>query len=454
MAKSQLPKDFLWGAATSSYQIEGAVKEGGRLPSIWDKFCYEPGRIEDGTNGDEACDHYHRWEADLDLMKSLNLKAYRFSIAWPRVMPKGTGAINPDGVKFYNNLIDGLLKRGIEPWVTLYHWDLPLALDEHGGWLNREVVDQFTAYAREMVKLFGDRVKHWITHNEPWCVSHLGYRTGEHAPGLKDSRKAYIAAHHVLMSHGKAVPAMREVHKDLHIGITLNLCPAYPASGSTIDAEATKKFDGEFNRWYLDPVFKGQYPEDMLPFASKDCGPQGMDFVKPGDTAMMNVATDFFGINYYSRAVIRGDEHAPGQLPRTLSQSEEVTDMGWEISPKGLEDVLVRVQNDYHPQKIYVTENGCAYADGPDAKGSIADQRRLTYLADHFKAAENAIARGAKLAGFFVWSLFDNFEWAFGYKKRFGIVWVDYETQERIPKSSALWYANVIKNHDITPPRD
>lgn len=448
MTDTLFPKNFLWGAATAAFQIEGASSDGGRAPSIWDKFCSEPGRIEDGSDGTKACEHYYRWREDLDLMQSLKLKAYRFSISWSRVIPDGKGQLNPEGVKFYSDLIDGLLARGIQPWITLYHWDLPLALEAEGGWLNRETADHFTAYSRQMIKLFGDRVKHWITHNEPWCVSHLGYRTGEHAPGLKDSRSAYIAAHHVLLSHGLAVKAMRELRDDLQIGITLNLCPAYPASESEVDVKATKKFDGEFNRWFLDPVFKGQYPADMLAFVQEDCGAKGLDFIKDGDTKLMAEPTDFFGINYYSRGVIRGDEKAPGQLPRTLSQSENVTDMGWEISSKGLEDILVRVQNDYQPKAIYVTENGAAYPDGPGSDGKVHDQRRMLYLSEHFAAANKAMERGAKLKGYFVWSFLDNFEWAFGYKKRFGIVWVDYVTQKRTAKDSAHWYSQVIETQD------
>lgn len=446
MADSKFSKDFLWGAATSAFQIEGATKEDGRAPSIWDKFCAEPGRIADRSDGTIACDHYHRWREDLDLMKELRLQAYRFSIAWPRVIPNGKGAMNEAGLQFYDRLIDGLLQRGIEPWVTLYHWDLPLALEEKGGWLNRDTAALFADYSAAMVDRYGDRVKNWITHNEPWCVAHLGYRTGEHAPGMKDSKKAYIAAHHVLLSHGLASQAMRAKRSDLSVGITLNLCPAYPASDSIADRKATEAFDGDFNRWYLDPVFKGSYPADVLPKAEADCG--DLSFIQRGDLETIKQPMDFFGINYYSRAVIRGDEKAPEQKPQTLFASKEVTDMGWEVASQGLHDLLLRVQRDYDPKAVYITENGAAYPDAPGKDGHIRDTRRTAYVAEHLKAMHKAIEGGSKLKGYFLWSLFDNFEWAFGYEKRFGMVWVDYETQKRTPKDSALWYRNVIESRD------
>lgn len=451
MADSKFPKDFLWGAATSSFQIEGATQEGGRAPSIWDKFCAEPGKIADRSDGTNACDHYHRWESDLDLMKDLGLQAYRFSIAWPRVIPNGKGPLNETGLQFYDRLIDGLLKRGIEPWVTLYHWDLPLALDDKGGWLNRDTTSLFADYAQAMVARYGDRAKHWITHNEPWCVAHLGYRTGEHAPGHKDSRSAYIAAHHVLLSHGLASQAMRASGSNLKIGITLNLCPAYPASASIVDKKATEAFDGDFNRWYLDPVFKGAYPSDVLPRAEADCKGD-LSFIRAGDLEQIKQPMDFFGINYYSRAVIRGDEKDPQQMPQTLRASSNVTDMGWEVYEEGLHDLLLRVQRDYDPKAVYITENGAAYPDAPGSDGRIHDKRRTQYVSAHLKAVKEAMDEGSKLKGYFLWSLFDNFEWAFGYEKRFGMVWVDYETQKRTPKDSALWYRNVIETRDPSIP--
>jgi beta-glucosidase len=443
------PKDFLWGAATSSYQIEGATQQDGRAPSIWDQFCAEPGRIKDGSDGRHACEHYRLWKDDVRLMKELGLQAYRFSIAWPRVLPHGKGPLNEKGLQFYDRLVDELLANDIEPWVTLYHWDLPSALGDRGGWLNRDVAEHFAEYARIMVQRLGDRVKHWITHNEPWCVAVLGYRIGEHAPGIRDPRSSWQAAHHVLLSHGLAMQAMRSEASELIAGITLNLNPAYPASASLIDQAAARDFDGSFNRWYLDPVFRGTLPADMLPKAESECGPKGLDFIHPRDLQTIQQPMDFLGINYYSRAIVRGAEQHPEQLPITLHRNEQdLTDMNWEVAPEGLSALLERVHTDYQPHAIYVTENGAAYADSPGPDGRIRDARRTKYLAQHFSAMQQAMEQGVPLRGYFLWSLFDNFEWAHGYEKRFGIIWVDYATQKRILKDSARWYSRVIATRD------
>jgi len=449
MNSKQFPRDFLFGAATSSFQIEGATDADGRSPSIWDQFCLEEGRIADGSDGRRACEHYFRYRDDVSLMKELGLQAYRFSIAWPRVIPQGFGPINEKGLAFYDRLIDELLKQGIEPWVTLYHWDLPACLGEQGGWLNRDTTQYFADYTKKMVERLGDRVKNWITHNEPWCVASLGYRQGEHAPGMKDPRSGWVAAHHVLLSHGLAMKAIRSERSDCKAGITLNLTPGYAASDSAADHEATRRFDGSFNRWYLDPVFKGCLPLDMVPEVEAECGGT-LDFIQNGDLNLIKQELDFLGINYYSRAILRGDEEAPGQKPRLLTQdTTDITDMSWEVAPDGLRDLLLRLQRDYQPKGLYVTENGAAYDDAPDATGRIRDERRTRYLEKHMHAMQEALAQGVNLKGYFLWSLFDNFEWAFGYQKRFGMVWVDYETQARLPKDSALWYRDLIQKRMI-----
>lgn len=443
------PQDFLFGAATSSFQIEGATDVDGRSPSIWDQFCREAGRIADGSDGRRACEHYLRYRDDVALMKELNLQAYRFSIAWPRVMPLGTGAINEKGLAFYERLVDELLDQGIEPWVTLYHWDLPLILGERGGWLNRDIVQHFADYTDKIVRRLGDRVKHWITHNEPWCIATLGYRHGEHAPGLKDPRSGWIAAHHVLLSHGLAMQALRSARSDLKAGIVLNLTPAYAASDSLPDQEALRRFDGSFNRWYLDPIFKGSLPRDMIAEVEAECG-GALDFVQNGDLLLMQQDMDFLGINYYSRGILRGAEDAEGQKPRALTiDPVDLTDMQWEVAPQGLRDLLVRLQTEYQPKALYITENGAAYDEGPDADGRIRDERRVRYLKKHAAAMLEALELGVNLKGYFQWSLLDNFEWAYGYQKRFGMVWVDYETQERRPKDSAYWYRLLIQKRMI-----
>lgn len=443
------PQDFLFGAATSSFQIEGATDVDGRSPSIWDQFCLEEGRIADGSDGRRACEHYLRYRDDVALMKKLNLQAYRFSLAWPRVMPHGTGPINEKGLAFYERLLDELLGAGIEPWVTLYHWDMPAVLGERGGWLNRDITQHFAEYTEKMVTRLGDRVKHWITHNEPWCIATLGYRKGEHAPGMKDPRSGWIAAHHVLLSHGLAMQAIRGARSDLKAGIVLNLTPGYAASDSLPDQEALRRFDGGFNRWYLDPVFKGSLPSDMIAEVEAECG-GALDFIHSGDLSLMRQDMDFLGINYYSRGILRGAEDAAGQKPpQVILDPVDLTDMGWEVAPQGLTDLLLHLQKEYQPKALYITENGAAYDEAPDASGRIRDDRRIRYLKKHAAAMLEALEQGVNLKGYFQWSLLDNFEWAYGYQKRFGMVWVDYETQERTPKDSAYWYRDLIQQRII-----
>ncbi|MDP9036519.1 MAG: GH1 family beta-glucosidase [Myxococcota bacterium] len=450
MASVTFPKGFLWGSATSSYQIEGATREDGRGESIWDRFAKTPSNVKDGASGDVACDHYHRWREDIDLMKRLGHAAYRFSIAWPRVIPTGRGRVNGPGIDFYSHLVDGLLEHGIVPYATLFHWDLPQALqDQGGGWANRDTTEAFAEYTDVVTRRLGDRVKHWITQNEPWCSSMVSHQKGIHAPGIRDWRVALTAAHHILLSHGLAVPIIRKNSPGAEVGITLNLSPSIPASASPEDADAARFHDGYMNRWFLDPVFRGEYPADMVTAytARGHLPPEGMPFVRPGDLSTIASPTDFLGVNYYNRHIGRSDR-IPEQTnaPQTVfaAPRSEWTDIGWEVYAPGMFEVLMRAHLEYRPTKIYVTENGAAYSDGPDANKRIADARRVRYLRDHLLAARRAIDGGVPLHGYFAWSLMDNYEWDHGYTQRFGLTWVDYETQERIPKESALWYQRAI----------
>ena len=441
------PQNFTWGVATSSFQIEGAVHHDGRSESIWDRLCRREGAIADQSNGDIACDHYHRWREDADIMADMGVDAYRFSVAWPRVIPSGRGPVNQRGIDFYSRLVDGLLERGVRPCVTLYHWDLPQCLEDEGGWVSRDTAFAFAEYTESVVRALGDRVKSWVTMNEPWCISVLGYVNGEHAPGIKgDWPKALAAAHHVLLAHGLAVPIIRQHSPASEVGITLNLVPNEPASESDVDREACRKFDGFFNRWYLDPVFGRGYPEDRVQdlVADGSLATATLPFLEEGDLEKIAVETDFLGINYYSRAVIR-DETTEQNLPASVVATEEVTDMGWEVWPKGLEQLLLRLHHEYQPAAIQITENGAAYATGRGADGQVDDQERVAYLAGHIDAVSRAVEAGVPMTAYYAWSLLDNFEWAFGYEKRFGLVYVDYETLERTPKASAYWYRDQIR---------
>ncbi len=436
------PSNFVWGAATASYQIEGAWDEDGKGESIWDRFTHTPGHVFEGHTGDVACDHYHRWPQDIELMKALGLRAYRFSIAWPRILPDGRGRVNQAGLEFYSRLVDGLLAADITPFVTLYHWDLPQALQDAGGWPARATAEAFVEYAGVVSAALGDRVKNWITHNEPWCVSILSHQIGAHAPGLRDTEAALRAAHHVLLSHGWAVPVIRANSPGAEVGITLNMEWVEAASRSAADARVAGEAEGRFNRWFLDPLYGRHYPADVVAGYAAAL-PNGLDFVLPGDLDAIASPTDFLGLNYYSRRVAR-DEGAADNLPQEILADRPRTEMGWEEYPEGLYGLLNWLHFGYRPPKLYVTENGASFGNGPDAAGRVADTRRLNYLRDHFSAARQAMNNGVPLAGYFVWSLMDNFEWAEGYRQRFGIVWVDYETQQRIPKDSALWYRDVI----------
>jgi beta-glucosidase len=455
--KIKFPKGFLWGVATASYQIEGACSEDGRGESVWDRFSHTPGAVMNGDTGDTACDHYHRWLDDIKIMKDLGLKAYRLSVAWPRILPKGRGQVNQAGLDFYSRLVDGLLEAGIIPFVTIFHWDLPQALQDIGGWANREVVDDFVAYTDTVTKCLGDRVKYWITHNEPSVYAFIGNLVGEHAPGIKDLPTALRVAHHLLLSHGRAVPVIRFNVPDAQVGITLNLNFMEPASPSAVDFHAHRYNFGMWNRWFADPLYGRRYPADVVEdFIQEEVvPPSGLDFVLPGDLNEIAAPTDFLGVNYYTRQIVRNtnvpeSQNLPQQVfPPTQDKSRYQEFPGWEIYPDGLHRVLSWLYFNYQVPALYVTENGASFSDGPDTSGRIADQRRIDYLHGHFAASAKAIEAGVPLKGYFVWSLLDNFEWGFGYSQRFGIVWVDFNTQERILKDSAKWYQQVIRNNAI-----
>ncbi|MBE0566675.1 MAG: beta-glucosidase [Krumholzibacteria bacterium] len=457
MADLIFPDGFLWGAATSAQQIEGGRHAGGRGESIWDRFAATPGKIADGSDTGTACDHYHRWRDDLRLMTGLGLGAYRFSIAWPRVQPTGTGAPNAAGLDFYDALVDALLVAGIEPFPTLYHWDLPQALQDRGGWAERATAEAFVEYTATVVHRLGDRVRRWVTHNEPWCIAVLGHEEGHHAPGHRDPAAALRVAHHLLLSHGWATAAIRREVPRAEVGLVHNYCPAYPASDRPGDHDAARWFDGFFNRWYLDPVFKGAYPPDAVAdrvAAGHLPGPE-LPFVRDGDLAVIAAPQDFLGLNYYSRVVM---EAGPDGRPRAVPPAPDtpVTDMGWEVYPAGLREGLARVQRDYAPRRIIIAENGAAYDDPVGADGRITDTRRLDYLRGHLLAARQALADGVPLAGYFLWSLLDNFEWGYGYTKKFGLFALEPGTLRRIPKDSAFWYRGVIAANalpDATAPQ-
>ena len=441
------PDGFLWGTATASYQIEGGVKEGGRGESIWDRFSHTPGKIQDGDTGDVACDHYHRFREDVDIMKALGLKAYRFSVAWSRIFPDGGKRLNPAGLDFYSSLVDALLENGIAPCLTLYHWDLPQALQDKGGWANRDTTSYFSDYAVTLFESLNGRVDLWITHNEPWVAAFLGHQTGIHAPGIKSWETALQVSHHLLLSHAKAVAAFRELGIGGKIGITLNLSPAYPATDSEADHEAAQLADGYQNRWFLDPVFLGSYPEDMMEVYQKQYdSPQ----LEEGDAELFQGASiDFLGVNYYSRQLVKAAEKRDELFAKAKPEKADYTDMGWEIFPEGLYVLLKRLQGDYAPKEIYITENGAAFPDAPDSNNRIDDPDRIQYLREHFIQAHRSIHDGVPLKGYFIWTLMDNFEWSFGYSKRFGLIYTDFPTQKRMWKQSAYWYQKVIDANGV-----
>lgn len=441
---SEFPADFCWGAATSSYQIEGAVDEDGRTPSIWDTFAGTPGRVDKGDTGAVAVDHYHRYREDVGLMADLGLNAYRFSVAWPRVQPDGIGEGNAPGIAFYDRLVDELLAKGITPWTTLYHWDLPEALEQAGGWPARDTAERFADYTSIIAAALGDRVKHWITLNEPWCAAFLGYASGIHAPGRTDPADAVAASHHLMLGHGLAVQRLREIVPDAQVGVTVNLYPVTPLDDSGRHDDAVRRIDGLMNRWFLDPLLKGSYPKDVL---NDLAAVTDAAFILDGDTAAIAQPLDFLGVNYYTRHVV-GAGLWPGSsdVRFHLNNGLETTDTGWDIDPEGLVDILGQVQRDYPAIPVYLTENGAAF-DDEAVDGVVHDANRIDFLESHIAALATMRSRGMDVRGYFAWSLLDNYEWSEGYAKRFGIVHVDYETQKRTPKDSAHWYADLIRSH-------
>jgi beta-glucosidase len=456
LAKIKFPDGFIWGAATASYQIEGAAWDDGRGPSIWDTFSRTPGRVFAGHTGDVACDHYHRYAEDVAMMGELGLDSYRFSVAWPRIQPDGTGPVNVRGLDFYDRLTDELLGQGIDPVVTLYHWDLPQALEDRGGWTSRETAEAFAEYAKIVYARLGDRVGTWTTLNEPWCSAYLGYGSGRHAPGKQDPAGVFAAVHHLLLGHGLAAQALRAAGAR-KVSITLNpngveaVDPENPA-----DREAARIIDGLSNRMFFDPLLRGRYPADMVEHMARFTD---LSYIHDGDLAVIGTPIDVLGINFYHPCYVSAKPGTPAALDQPGSEGiafrapdGPVTDMNWRIEPAGLTRLLKRIHDDYPGTPVMITENGAAFPDGPGEDGGVHDTRRIDYLDGHLRACHDALAAGVDLRGYFVWSLMDNFEWAEGYAKRFGIVHVDYTTQQRVLKDSAKWYREVIRRNGIGDP--
>jgi beta-glucosidase len=434
------PKDFLWGCATSAYQIEGSPLADGAGPSNWYRFSHTPGRIQNGDTGDIACDHYRRFEADVDLMHSLQLGAYRFSISWSRVLPQGTGRVNAAGLGFYERLVDRLLARGIQPMATLYHWDLPAVLDDRGGWLNPDIAHWFAEYADVVFRKLDDRVRCWTTLNEPWVAMNDGYMMGIHAPGHRSAFEATRVAHNLLIAHGSAVQAYRASGRN-QIGLVVNIEPKYPASQDEADLAATRRADAYMNRQFLDPALRGAYPEE-LPHIFGEAWPQTL----AQDLATIHQPLDYIGVNYYTRSVVRNDPAAwPLRTAPVRQEGRTHTETGWEVFPQALTDTLLWIKNRYGNPPVYITENGAAFPDPPSVAGPVLDDpQRVDYLRTHIRAVHEAMRQGADVRGYFAWSLFDNLEWAYGFSKRFGLVHVDYRTLKRTPKASANFYSRVI----------
>ncbi|MGL6261220.1 GH1 family beta-glucosidase [Vibrio sp. WXL210] len=441
MNKYQLPQDsklrtpeFVFGVATSSYQIEGGVKEGGRTPSIWDTFCQQPGKVNNGDNGDVACDHYHLWKQDIEMIQGLGVDAYRLSIAWPRILPRN-GEVNPEGLAFYEQIIDECHARGLKVFVTLYHWDLPQYLEDEGGWLNRDTAYKFAEYADVVSRHFGNKIEVYTTLNEPFVAAFLGYRWGEHAPGIKGEKEGFLASHHLMLAHGLAMPILRRNAPKAKHGVVFNASPCYPQTPA--DQAAADYCDAENYHWFIDPVLKGQYP-DAVWQKRNDVMPE----VKDGDLEIISAPVDYIGINYYTRGVARFDEN--GEIEKVNPADVERTFIGWEIYPQGLRNLLVRLDQRYdNLPPIYITENGAAGNDRV-VQNQVKDEQRLRYFQGHLEAVDEAIKAGVRVDGYFAWSLMDNFEWAFGYCQRFGIVHVDYKTQQRTLKQSAIAYRNML----------
>jgi beta-glucosidase len=453
------PEGFLWGAATSAYQIEGSPLADGAGPSNWHRFVHRPGNTRLGETGDVACDHYHRWAEDVALMKDLGLQSYRLSLAWGRILPAGTGPVNTAGLDFYDKLVDALLAAGIEPNVTLYHWDLPAALDDRGGWAHPDAPRWFADYARTAFERLGDRVAMWSTFNEPWVSVDAGYVHGVHAPGRRNLLEAGLVSANLLRAHGQAVAVYRALDAGCRaqgrgrIGIVLNLEPKTPASQDPADLAAVKRTDAYMNRQFLDPLLRGRHPEGLA-----DVYGTHRPRLSPADFALLDGSLDFLGINYYTRSVTRHDESAPPSYASTAKQpGAQYTELGWEVHPASLTDLLISLRDDYGPLPLYITENGVAFPDpAPDGEGRIHDALRIEYYRSHLLAARRAIEAGVDLRGYYAWSLFDNFEWACGYEKRFGLIAVDSRTQQRTPKDSAAFYREVIRTNgaSLAPGKD
>ena len=440
MTTYTFPSKFVWGAATASYQIEGAWDADGKGPSIWDHFSHTPGNVTENHTGDVACDHYHRYPEDIAIMRRLGLHAYRFSISWPRILPQGTGRVNLAGLDFYDRLVDTLLAANIEPYITLHHWDYPQALYEKGGWLNRENLPAFADYAVVMVKHLGDRVNKWVTFNEPGVIAWDGYVSGEHAPGVEgDPAMARQVAHNLMVAHGMAVQAMRGINPNLEVGIVLSQWGVDPASNDPADIAAAEYAWNAYETTFLHPIFKGYYHPAQID-AGSDYGLE----IQPGDLALIAQKLDYLGINSYSRSLISATEGRIDPVP-----GSEYTAMDWEVCAPAFRRMLVKISRDYDLPPIYITENGAAFDDEVSADGKVHDPRRLDYLRQHFIQARLAMQAGVDLRGYFVWSLLDNFEWGHGYTKRFGIVRVDYDTQQRIIKDSGEWYRRVIAQNTV-----
>lgn len=440
------PEDFLFGVATAAYQIEGAHDQDGRKPSIWDAFSHMPGRTHNRDTGDMACDHYHLWESDLDLIQSMNMDSYRFSIAWPRVIPEGTGEINQAGLDFYERLIDGCLERGIKPFATLYHWDLPLQLQGHGGWTGAHTAHAFADYATLITKHLGDRLASITTLNEPWCSSILSYLFGIHAPGETSIDATVAAIHHQHLGHGLAVQAIRAENKDVPVGIALNIHSVYPATTNEQDVSAASRFTDFHNGFFLDPLFRGSYPETVIEALGDKLPRNWQD-----DLNTINQPLDFWGLNYYTPARVQDDQSADFPSCTQLPPAKEcdITDIGWEIEPTAFSDLIKQLYANYTLPDCYITENGACFNDEPQ-DGKVADDKRTAYLASHLSALGNVINEGHPIKGYFAWSLMDNFEWAEGYSMRFGLVHIDYQTQQRTIKESGHWYSQLAANHKST----
>jgi beta-glucosidase len=439
----RFPDGFVWGVASSSYQTEGGWNEDGRGESIWDRFCHTPGNIKNGNTADIACDHYHLYKKDVALMKELGVQAYRFSISWPRVLPKGKGDINRPGLEFYNRLVDELLEAKIEPWICLYHWDLPQALQDEGGWANRNIVRTFADYAGVMARELGDRVKRWSIFNEPRCAAWLGYFTGRHAPGIKNLELAVRVSHHLLLTQGKTIQTLREVDEDFRIGTIVDLNTIHAITSDLKDQEAADNLDQFWNRWFLDPIFNGEYP----PLAKE----AGLEPTRE-DMDLIQQPLDFLGVNYYTRMLAAYDPSNPLMRASVINKRTPVTEMDWEVYPNGLYEILTRLRKDYHNPMLYVTENGAAFEDNVTRNGGVQDDDRIAFLRDHMLAAYRAIREGVSVNGYFVWTIIDNFEWSEGYSKRFGLAYTDFRTLERTPKKSFYWYKQAIQNNGLLFP--